>query len=472
MRVIKAISDRNMVQHLYYLLEFLAAWEKRPEYLTEMTYEWCSAISEVAGKLGQGEIPIIEPRPPFNELASRLSTQDVCSLPHGFSLQFRLGQQGPVFYQSLGYRPPLVNLDFSNVGPGCDPFRLGDTSYRTLGDSLEGPTPIHYAQLLSITLEIGFRLESSRGMVFNSQEHTPDHDWMFGTAFSSRDDEIAADAICAYLANRYRTPLGSFVRHFSKCVGSNTPFSPRLRRVSIRAIEELWLVGRLVPALEAAPWLDRLSIGMDDVGEWKSEWGALLVDVVCSPTGSKSLSSHYWDLLDKLAPHVEPRRDFGPRGMEVMKSLEKAEDWWRLEVWVAVVWQAPLDGTMKEEVGRVTLKLLLQRPSALRRFEDLRQMRQWNEDTGGTVIEELQRILCEQARTEQSPSRSPPPYVYFRSTQHPSILIPPFPPLQSTDSGAATRPPPFCRRRHFLNSFIVLLWADFQRVGGSFVFLC
>ena len=91
MRVIKAISNRNLVQHLYYLLEFLAAWGKRPGCLTNMAYEWCSAISEVAGKLGQGEIPIIEPRPQLNELASSVSTQHVISLPPGFSLQFRLG---------------------------------------------------------------------------------------------------------------------------------------------------------------------------------------------------------------------------------------------------------------------------------------------------------------------------------------------------------------------------------------------
>ena len=75
MRVMKVISDGNLVQHLYFLLEFLAAWEKRPLCLTQMAYEWCSAISEVAGKLGQGEIPIIEPRPRLNELASRIITQ-------------------------------------------------------------------------------------------------------------------------------------------------------------------------------------------------------------------------------------------------------------------------------------------------------------------------------------------------------------------------------------------------------------
>ena len=225
----KALSDGNLVQHLYFLLEFLAAWEKRPRYLTGMAYKWCSTISEVAGKLGQAEIPIIEPRSPLNELASRLSTQHVSSLSHGFSLQFRLGQQGLVFDQRFFYFPLFVEREFSKVGPGCDPVHLGDTSHHTLEDSREGPTPIHYAHLLSITLQIGFRLEPSRGMLSHDREHTPDHDWMFETAFSSRDDEVVADAIHAYVANRYRTPYDLFARHFSKRVGSDTPFSPRLR---------------------------------------------------------------------------------------------------------------------------------------------------------------------------------------------------------------------------------------------------
>ena len=387
-----------------------------------------------------------------------------------FRSQFRLGQKDLFFGRGLDDFYPFCEQEFCRVGPGCDPIRLGDTSHRTLGDSLESPTPIHYAHLLSITLQIGFRLEPSRAMLSHDREHTSDYDWIFETAFSSRDDEVVADAIRTYVANRYRKPYGLFARHFSKRVGSDTPFSPRLRGVSIRAIKDIWrFVVHEALTLEAVRWLDRLSVGMDDVGERKWLWGSLLVDVVCSPTGPEILSSHYWDLLDKLAHRTFPDTRFGPRGMEVMRSLEKAEDWWKSEVWVVVVWQASLDGAMGEEVGRVTLKLLLQRPSALPRFENLRKaVMPWEQET---VIEELQRI-CDQARTEQSPSQSPPPYVYFRPTQHRSVLTPPFPPLQSTDSGAAARPPPFCRRRHFLNLFIILPRTDSQRVSDSLVGFC
>ena len=62
-RVMTSIADGSCLHHLNYLLEFLAAWEKRPAYLTPMTYQWCSAISEAAGRLGLSGIPIGLPGP-------------------------------------------------------------------------------------------------------------------------------------------------------------------------------------------------------------------------------------------------------------------------------------------------------------------------------------------------------------------------------------------------------------------------
>jgi len=47
--VMSAIVDGDALQHLNFLLEFLAAWSKCPTCLTPMAYEWCSAISDVGG---------------------------------------------------------------------------------------------------------------------------------------------------------------------------------------------------------------------------------------------------------------------------------------------------------------------------------------------------------------------------------------------------------------------------------------
>jgi hypothetical protein len=45
--------QRELSRDLHYLLEFLAAWEKRPLCLTPIAYQWCSAISEAAGSWGE-----------------------------------------------------------------------------------------------------------------------------------------------------------------------------------------------------------------------------------------------------------------------------------------------------------------------------------------------------------------------------------------------------------------------------------
>jgi len=92
---------------------------------------------------------------------------------------------------------------------------------------------------------------------------------------------------------------------------------------------------------------------------------------------------------------------FGLRDAEVMRSLEEAEDWGRLEVWMMVIWQSLPPPSMVSsssvgEIEQVTLKLLLRRLSALPRFEDLCQTATF---LAGYKIK-LRRI-CDQAQAEQ-----------------------------------------------------------------------
>ena len=172
-RVMSSIADRHFLHHLIFLLEFLAAWEKRPVYLTPMAYQWCSAISEAAGRLGPSEMPIILPDltlPPHPQYSFRFQSQDLH--PGGFVLG-------------------IAESGFSEVGPGCDPVRSDVTSH----------TPRHlqhliYPHLLSIILNIGFRrVASSPGQSALHLDHTSHHEWVFETAFSSKD-EVIADAVC------------------------------------------------------------------------------------------------------------------------------------------------------------------------------------------------------------------------------------------------------------------------------------
>jgi len=77
------------------------------------------------------------------------------------------------------------------------------------------------------------------------------------------------------------------------------PFSPRLRQASIHVIGHIWEKEFEASASEAIRWLNHLTINADDRAEGDS-WAYRLVAVICSPTRSENLSSHYWGLLEKV----------------------------------------------------------------------------------------------------------------------------------------------------------------------------
>ena len=422
------IADGNLLRHLYYLLEFLAAWEKRPLCLTPIAYKWCSAISEVAGRLGEREIPIVQPCPSRRELERELERQigplHKTTPPLGFQLgiQLRLGRQDLALGEGQEYASWVVEGGFRMIGSICDPVHLDDVSHHAPRGPLDDLTTLDYAHLLSTTLQIGFRLAASGpDQPTLRLDHTPHHDWVFETAFSSHDDEVIADAMCARIADRYHAPPGSCTRYLAKRMERDTPFSPRLRRMGIHANECAWNGELKVPGLEIVRLLDRLDVDVDDMVE-KDTWGSLLVAVVCSHRGPGGLSSHYWRLLGKLAPTRMLQAPFEPENVEVMRLLEEAGDWEKLEVWMMVAWRSAIPPGLMNDIRKVTLELLSRRPSALPRFEDLYEagiFQVWVDQK-----DELQRI-CDLARKEQSAPEPPPPYVSVRSVQHLTILMPP-----------------------------------------------
>jgi len=387
----KGIADGSCLGHLNYLLEFLAAWEKRPAYLTPMAYQWCSTISEAAGKLG--------PSAPSRSLPLFLFD---FIFPRSRS-RFR-----PHDLVAGGYLSDIAEKGFSEVGPNRDPVYLDDTSHHTHRHP-QHLTSHDYAHLLSITLEIGFRrVTPSRDQSAQHPDHTSHHEWAFETAFSSDDDEVIADAVCMWIAGGDSTLPDSCARCLTKRVDMDKPLSPRLRRASIYVVEHIWRNVPKVSGLDIVCWLNRLNIDADDMVD-KGSWAKLLVEAIRSPTGPESLSSHYWRLLEKLVVASKLRLGLTSRDTEVMRSLEKAGDWERLGVWMVVVWSfspgsnIPIPESM-EGIEEVTLKLLLQRPSALQGCKDLCQ--------AGALCcscsscrsrkDKLQQI-CDQARAEQLP---------------------------------------------------------------------
>lgn len=143
---------------------------------------------------------------------------------------------------------------------------------------------------------------------------------------------------------------------------------------------------------------------MDDVVD-KDTWGKMLVSVIRSPAGLESLSSHFWHLLDKLVSATQLRGTSEPHNAEVMMSLENAGDWEKLEIWMVVMWESlSFPEMLKPEsmlgIQQTTLNLLIQRPSAIPRFEVLHE---------GVFFfpPKVLQVICDEARTKQLPSKSP-----------------------------------------------------------------
>ena len=316
--LMNVIVDGHCLWPLNYLLEFFAAWEKRPANLTSVVYQWCCTISKAVARLGPGEIPT--------------------------SRRARLN-----FIYDLRVREPLT-LDgwtphwpresfFSTVGSGCDSVRLDSTSHRT-HSCQPVVTFLNYEDLLRTSLKAGFRLAGpGHDQPAIHLGHTSHNNQIFEIAFSS-DDEVVADVVCTWIADGGVAPPGWFVRYFTKRLENRNSFSRRLQWASTCCIERIWRSELEVSALETVHLLNRLKVNVDHVTD-NGKWVRLLIFAIRSTTGRESLSSHNWRSLDRPTSDSGLYERFVSRDVEVMKSLEEAQDWGRLEVWM-VLYSVPV----------------------------------------------------------------------------------------------------------------------------------
>jgi hypothetical protein len=228
---------------------------------------------------------------------------------------------------------------------------------------------------------------------------------MFEAAFSTHDDETLADAACAWIAHGAQKPPGSFSRHLTRRLESDAPFSPRLRWMVVREIERNWHGELEAAGLETIRLLNGLEAGIDDVVD-EDAWGSLLVSAICLPSCPEGLSTHNWHVLDGLVSSKWDDRPLPLRNVEVMRSLEEARDWEKLDVWMRVIWKSrrsPTSAPM-EDVERVTLELLSQRPYALQRFEEL-----YEQGLSLPLDREALRRICDEALAKRPPPELPAP---------------------------------------------------------------
>jgi len=389
------IAQGNLLRHLDYLMEFLAAWEKRPESLTPMAYQWCSAISEAAAKLKQkGTFP------------STLET--------GLRTMFR-EQQALAIDEVPDFVSSTVEGEFSQVGPSCELVRFGETLFNAWEGTLEVPIPP-----LLVALEIGFRLTTpTKNQPAHHLDHTEHHQWVFEAVFAGDKDEAIADVVSVWIAGG-STPPGSYVCYFAKRVRRDEAFSPRLRQAAICVIEHIWDRELEASVLDTVYLLNRLDAKEDDM-EKKGRWAQLLISILCLPEGLQNLSPHYWSLLGNLEWYdmMHASQNMDPNShSEVAKSLQKTKDWEKLEVWMWIVWRSMRVGDTGENIKEVTRDLLLQQPLALPKFKELCETNKLHQTHKST----LQQI-CDQVEALQ------PLYASVCIVHYLSVLILPFTPL-------------------------------------------
>ena len=388
------IADGTCIHHLNLLLEFLAAWEKRPEHLTRMVLQWCSTISEAVESLHPGETRIL---PPYRtrlyvQLNTRLRPQDI---------------EADSTYSGLATTVfSAVRTDRDSGGSDATHSQVQYSLPRNL-----------YEYLLSILLEVGFRRASIDTRFGNiDPDDTPHHRRIFETAFSSDDDEVVADAVRMWVTSTGRTTLGSFAHHFTKRLARDRPLSERLRQLIIDVVERTWNNGPWESGPEAVRLLNSLDADMGGLGVYQRV--GLLGRVICGP-GGLDLSRHYWRLLDRILEDERIILALEPNDWEIMRALRKAGDWEKLEVWMLLMWKfLPWYSTPKStedvNIQQVTLELLSQRPSALQKLENICGVESSDrKEESNNNPKWLLRDICRQARAKNTPSEvsSGLPYV-------------------------------------------------------------
>jgi len=102
-------------------------------------------------------------------------------------------------------------------------------------------------------------------------------------------------------------------------------------------------------------------------------WGQLLPAAIRSPRGLRCLPYEYWELLAELSIS-SPKLlwDTGLYDQHVMKSLEEAGEWDRLQCWFCVVWASWGSGARRPEVAdleSMAISLFRNQPDAYQKVE-------------------------------------------------------------------------------------------------------
>ena len=256
-----------------------------------------------------------------------------------------------------------------------------------------------WENLLLLSLEIGFRhLNPEHLWISAKLTHTEHHQKLVDVVFRSRDREAIADLLHAWTLregphDRLDALLSMCARHL---VGFDclVPFSPRLHKLVIRTIEAIGYQGfEEVGAESFVGLLNHLNVSVEDM-EYEYKWILLLLDTIQYSEGAQHLSHQSWKFLVEYTILEWWRLGHISYRSHITLSLEKAQEWDRLECWMGVVWMAwppeADDSATIEELEHVMISLFKQQPNAAQKLEQW--MKQWSQECNEEIPETFYQV--------------------------------------------------------------------------------
>ena len=265
--------------------------------------------------------------------------------------------------------------------------------------------------LIYLALRVGFRHLPPDFVRFGIDYVHADHQRMVDLVFKCEDYETIADALCAWTSpmdgDQRSSLLGPCVEYLVKLADRDVEFPSRLRRVVIRAVDLIGLRDFEWAGMEAfVGLLNRLEVGIDDIGNATDSWASLLLGVIGSEIGRELLSLEYWKLLVRLVGSLSDESRSVLWNMEIIGSLEAGSQWEKLAFWLGSLWITPPpegDSPPIDEIVRATATLFEQDPAAVRKLERLVQGSE-GASLGRVYADEFRRVCDPEDGGEQSTS--------------------------------------------------------------------
>ena len=197
-----------------------------------------------------------------------------------------------------------------------------------------------HKSLLFACLRIGYR----RFNTIPTQTTTlsPHHLRMIPLVFSSRDEGLIGDFLCAWCTNPFPTGFADLAQHTGRLVdlAHLERFGSRLQHIVFRALGRMKFADfRWVGISNLIALLDRIE---DEAMFRASELRDFLFDALGSPEGRRVLPLRYWRTAAELA--ARDRHFLSPDlpKMDLIRFLEAEREWEKLTWWMGAIWTSVL----------------------------------------------------------------------------------------------------------------------------------